>query len=324
MRLTGKGAAVVNRALRPANWLLDKIERGLRGRVPDSLPYPPIFIVGPPRSGTTLVYQTLVTVFDVGYLTNLHALLYGGAGLVDAIMPRRRTYSAVEFESTFGRVQGLEAPSEAGAFWYRWFPRGDEYAELPPDGSLRRVVGRMICRRGRPFVFKNVFNSIRVRALAASIPEARFIVVRRSIKWTAQSIYLARQDVMGDVSRWWSVPVPGKAELGRASPEIQVVEQACRILESLSRDAELIGRDKFYWLHYEDFCRDPRTAVSSIMKWLASSNVHIGQRQPAPPAFPIRSVVRVPPESWKAIERAAQSRCDGADRELSGDAASRS
>jgi len=43
------------------------------------LRYPPLFIIGPPRTGSTLLYQLVVQRFDVGYLANRHCRLYGAA-----------------------------------------------------------------------------------------------------------------------------------------------------------------------------------------------------------------------------------------------------
>ena len=49
-----------------------------RGRE-SALLWPPVFILGAPRSGSTLLYQVLTEAFDFAYLTNLQGFLAGAA-----------------------------------------------------------------------------------------------------------------------------------------------------------------------------------------------------------------------------------------------------
>src|SRR5690606_21792278 len=65
---------------------------------------PPVFVVGPPRSGTTLVYQLLVRRFRVAYLSNLaHRLYETPAAATWLGRPFVRPWTG-PFESRYGHV----------------------------------------------------------------------------------------------------------------------------------------------------------------------------------------------------------------------------
>ena len=86
------------------------------------LKYPPIFIVGPPRSGTTLLYQIIVHCFHVAYFPNIAARFYKIPVIATKIGKILfRPYKS-DFTSTYGLVKGTMAPHEAGVIWDRWFP----------------------------------------------------------------------------------------------------------------------------------------------------------------------------------------------------------
>jgi len=40
--------------------------------VSQALAHSPLFIVGPPRCGSTLLYQVLTEAFDLAYVSNVH------------------------------------------------------------------------------------------------------------------------------------------------------------------------------------------------------------------------------------------------------------
>ena len=88
---------------------------------PSQLPL--IYIVGAPRSGTTLLSQVVSRFLDVGYINNLIArfwrrpsvgihlsrLVLGGGGR-----------EQIAFESEHGTTPGAAGPHEFGYFWRHW------------------------------------------------------------------------------------------------------------------------------------------------------------------------------------------------------------
>ena len=57
--------------------LFSRVEEKIHsGSTHKALEKPPIFIIGPPRSGSTLLYQVLTSYFDLSYFKNLHSKYY--------------------------------------------------------------------------------------------------------------------------------------------------------------------------------------------------------------------------------------------------------
>ena len=76
-----------------------------------------IFIVGAPRSGTTLVSQVLAFAFDLGYINNISATYWNAPAfgvLYGNKLVKRREFSG---KSDYGRTAHLSEPHEFGAFW---------------------------------------------------------------------------------------------------------------------------------------------------------------------------------------------------------------
>ena len=99
----------------PLNYLLNPLEN-LFLNVND-LDYlksePPVFIIGPPRSGTTVLYQLLCKHFNFGYTNNFVADWY------NIPITATRLYnifssqtSSIELTSNFGKSSNLYGPNE--------------------------------------------------------------------------------------------------------------------------------------------------------------------------------------------------------------------
>ena len=87
-----------------------------------SQPMQPIFLIGAPRTGSTLVYQGITNSLDVKYIDNLmdilHRNLFYGAKVSNFLFDSKPHNC---FKSRFGNTfkYGLHAPSESGRFWYQ-------------------------------------------------------------------------------------------------------------------------------------------------------------------------------------------------------------
>lgn len=277
------------RTVRTANRTLDRIE--LRGSDPTDAPLrrPPIFVVGAPRSGSTLLYQLLVVRFDVGYLSNLHCRFFGAPSLVERTVGRRLRPPAV-FSSRYGATRGLAAPSECGAYWYRFFRKSPQHvplAEADPARlrDLRASVRALGDAAGRPLVFKNLLNSLRLEPLGAALPEALFLVIRRDPAANARSILAARRAIHGDESGWWSAEPPGLERLRDRPPLEQAAGQVEEIAGLVEAARGALGADRFLDVGYERLCADPRAALGQISGFAADRGVELAVRGPVPARF---------------------------------------
>lgn len=275
---------------RLARHVLTHIERRLTRRpVP---PQPPqLLVLGLPRSGTTLVYQYAVHRLEVAYFTNGVGRFPCAPATVSAVQNRLWGPYRSDFASSYGRVRGHTAPREAGALWGRAFGHED-YVASPPPGAAHlpgTVAWTQHLFGGLPFVNKNVKHMLRLPALAALFPQARFLIVERSRPEVALSVLRGRRQHASDPRRtWWSVRPPDVEALLR----LPLIEQIAGQLDALSAklDADLEGLgDKVYRLSYEAFCTDPELLTELVR---AAVGGCAGRNPPAGPFDVVRKEPR--------------------------------
>src|SRR5690606_20737173 len=118
----------------------------------------PVFIVSPPRSGSTLLFETLLAAPGVHTIGDeSHALIVGIPGLAP---------SAHGFDSN--RLLARDATPEAAAALRRRF------LEAARDRDGRTPVGEAVRR-----LEKTPKNALRIPFLKAAFPDARFIYLHR-------------------------------------------------------------------------------------------------------------------------------------------------
>ena len=166
---------------------------------------PLILIVGPPRAGTTLVYQYLAQSLDVTYPTNLNAMFPRSLAFRD--VPLR--IAQPRLNSYFGQTAGFSEPNDAFHIWNRWF--GDDRYRTKDELSQSDVLAMQqffldwTTRANRPFLNKNNRNCHCLSALAVHLPQARFVVVNRQPKAIVRSLIRARRTVQGDEKSAWGL-----------------------------------------------------------------------------------------------------------------------
>jgi hypothetical protein len=145
--------------------------------------HPPIFILGLPRGGTTLVYQTLCHCFELAYTPMLTNYLPFAPALTTWFCRKRQARYSSDFESHYGMTKGTASPGE-GVMWNIWFLKDKHYQKGSDleEGKARQIVslvGRVERISGRPFVNKNLKHYNYLGVLAELFPAAVFLVVLR-------------------------------------------------------------------------------------------------------------------------------------------------
>ena len=297
---------------RQLNAGLHRLETAGEAAAARPLPSPPVFIIGAPRSGSTLLYQTIVEAFDIGYLSNQHCRFYGAPSLVERWLFPRLERTAPDYTSTHGRIQGRTAPSECGEFWYQFFPREPQAVTTMPmakQRALHAAIYRLIVAAGRPFLFKNLMNSLRLLPLARALPEALFIVIHRDSLANARSLLVARKRTYGDYAPWWSARPAIVKELEALPPHQQVAEQIIAIYQGINAARETIGPERFLDLSYEIFCRDVSGSLGRIDQFFAGQDAPLQRRNASTPArFPISTGGALEPDLEDALRTCLTSR----------------
>jgi hypothetical protein len=245
--------------------------------------FPPIFIIGPPRSGSTLLYQVLTDYYDVGYLSNIHCRFWGAPSWLEYIFHPLRWRKQSDFTSSYGRTNGLTAPSECGAYWYRFFRKHPQYVPLNEADPkkmkrLRQSLNKLAQSFNRPVLFKNLFCSLRLQPIYKFIPESLFIFIKRDLEENALSLLNGRKSIHGRYDQWLSMEPPAIEKLKNMEPCQQVVEQVNHINSLIKNDSSKIGIDRFIEIEYSDFCNDVHGQLSRINCFLKSHEVKITKR----------------------------------------------
>lgn len=270
----------------------------------------PIFILGAPRSGTTLLYQLLVEAFEVGYLANVHAEQPTDVARVEREQRPRAGRSGSDFESNHGATTQPWGPSEAGEFWYRFFDRDRHQVDhaAPEDRTvvqLRAAVRAFADACGAPVIFKNTINSLRVPAIAAALPEARFVLIERDLADNARSLLVGRRK-RGDLDAWWGARPTGVERVEHADPVAQVVWQAREVHDVARGALAELPPERTLHVTYDELCAMPRDLVDRVATWLAASGATIDRRAAAqvPDTFARRGGGELEPALEAALDRA--------------------
>ena len=258
-----------NRALRPRETRL--VRRYFR----DDLPT--VFIVGVPRSGTTLLFQLMARHLEVGYVNNFMARYWMAP--VYAARKFERVYPDCRWredpESDFGAAEGLMEPHEFSWFWQFWLEFGatdhltrEEWDAIdwePPRAEILALAGWF----ARPVVFKSInYTNYHIAWLHELFPKARFIWMRRDPRYTAQSILGVRESRYGDRKRWWSVR-PRDVEVWRhRPPEEQVAHQVHDIETAIEGAFAQLPARAGFTVSYEALTADPRRELAALATFL--------------------------------------------------------
>ena len=271
---------VKNKLLTPLNYLLNPLEN-LYLNIND-LDYlkssPPVFIIGPPRSGTTVLYQLLCKHFNFGYTNNFVADWY------NIPITATRLYnifssqtSSIELTSNFGKSSNLYGPNEFGKFWYRWFSKTHELKDNYPliENKLRLEIAGLTKIHQKPMLFKNVINSMRINVLSQIFDNSIFIVLNRDNLDIAQSILNARIELYNNKNHSWSVITSAL----QTDPEIpyykQIVHQIRGVTSNINLARKNIGDNKFIFVDYKELCNNTDQVLKSIHSQLNTRGIRV-------------------------------------------------
>ena len=86
----------------------------------------PVFIIGPPRSGSTLFYQLLLSHFQLCYISNIVSGFPKYMLRISRLFPSLASgYRLGLKKDYYGFLPGIKAPSEAGKIFDKWFNEDD-------------------------------------------------------------------------------------------------------------------------------------------------------------------------------------------------------
>lgn len=243
----------------------------------DEIDFSPIFIIGAPRTGSTVFYQYFINWFDIAYVSNFLSYFYHSI-LIGSILDKRFIKkSALSFESNYGITKGLQSPSECGHLWYRWFDKNDFNSSK--IYNIRKNILLMFEIYSKNVVFKNLYNGQRIKILKKIFPNALFIFVKRNPLYTAQSILKARVKYFKNRKQWFSVKPKNFQELQKLDYHDQIVKQIYFIEKQINQDLRELYQNQYIEVEYENFCKNPKNIIKSISDFFSKTNISIKEKE---------------------------------------------
>ncbi|WP_417326347.1 sulfotransferase [Halarcobacter sp.] len=245
------------------------------------LKHQPVFIIGAPRTGSTILYQTLTNQLDVLYIDNLVCKFYRnsffGFWLSNKLFEKKAHNC---FKSNHGDTSecGLHAPSECGGFWYRWLPTDRHFIDYDDITDkmieqIRQEITTIINYFDKPLIFNNNNAGLRIRLLQKCFPNAKYIVADREPLFVAQSLLKARKIFYHSYDTWWSIMPKNYNDIIKEPYYKQVVLQHYLINKQIYADLnELVGKSFHLTILYKKFTADKKETIKNIVNLINYNN----------------------------------------------------
>jgi hypothetical protein len=276
-----------------------------------SSPLPLLLIVGAPRSGSTLLYQTLAHFLPVSYFNNFSALFTRApitASLKGSHFKKRQS---IDYHSYYGNTTGWFGPNDGFHVWNRWLGV-DRYTvpqrlDREKQQDMQRFFNAWFASFQQPFLNKNNRNTACIPLLAQALSNVYFIEIRRQPAFVVQSLLQARQHVQGSKAIGWglgSTTVAGNSH----TPDYvaEVCAQVFRIDQMLLHGKAHVASERFISVAYEDFCKAPSLTVQHIANTCLGQTMDVNQLQRELKPFRTMNQVRLTHQEFELIQDGLQ------------------
>lgn len=238
-----------------------------------SLPPSPIFIIGAPRTGSTILYQVLSNSYQISYVDNFSCAWH--RNLRFGLWLSYKKYGDSphnNFTAVHGSTLrfGGHAPSECGQFWYRWLSKERHFIDHKEVTSkmvadIRKEVMGISQYLKRPVLFKNLNAGQRLRLIKRTFPNAKIIYIRRDPRFVVRSILRARQKVGVRSDQWWSIKPPNFTELITLTEHQMCAAQVYYIERQIDQDLALFPDENIRTIHYQNL---DEVMIRNLADWL--------------------------------------------------------
>lgn len=247
-----------------------------------------LFVVGLPRSGTTLAYELVVQAFRVAFFSKIFNYSFGMPNLTTRLLSGFMKNPHARFRSDYGNIPGFFTPAENHNFWRTWFSEDPQLGHYVAATSIHdddvlnmnTVLGSIRSIAGLPFVFKDVYLSLSLDAVFRKIERSKVLVIHRERESVAASIFKKRAE-LGAQSPWWSIRPPYTDRILDRNLVEQVAFQCVRSEQLLERQLSNADPTRYRIVDYAALCESPRDFVKQMHEWLG-------------PAFELRENSNIP------------------------------
>jgi hypothetical protein len=256
---------------------------------------PNLFIVGAPRSGTTVMMQCLAHSKAFSYPSNLLSRFYSSLGLgykiqkmlFDPKFQFQNDLGLCDYQvkkglsSNLGKTVGALEPNVFWYFWYLHFKYGDlsflseEQWQASETTRFINEINIIQKESGKPFAMKAMIMNWNIIELAKLCPNAIFFRMKRDPVDLALSIYHARKHYTGSFDEWWSFKPPEYEQLRKLSAKEQVAGFIISIEKALDFAFSTMRRPNILTVDYKSFCMNPNDELERLKTLYSEKGINL-------------------------------------------------
>jgi hypothetical protein len=280
------------------------------------------FIVGNPRSGTTLLLQWLASLEVFSYPTNI-LTRFAYAPYVGALIQKmlfapefdfhedfKDIESGINFKSNLGKSKGALATNEFQHFFRNYMPNfdpeylNDEEIEVVDFVGIKKGLTSIEQGFEKPFVTKAMMLLFNLLTLFNNIPNSIFIYMKREPIYNMQSIYLSRVKYYNKSDLWWSVKPKEYAFLKDMDVYHQIAGQIYFTKKSIENILQKIPDKNYIAIEYKNFCRKPNKIYNELVSKYKANGFEITQVYNGENNFSLNNIIKLPKSEIDKFEKA--------------------
>jgi hypothetical protein len=246
---------------------------------------PPLFLIGAPRSGTSLLYKCLALHTDFSYISNYNERLprWESVALLNRLparvpeLRRRIWFGGGEGGNAYVYNGGrrlwhklLPMPTEGESIFTRCgVPEAPTPFDAPTEAeaaALRTTFERL--RRyggGQRLVCKRIANNLRLPLLTDAFPGARFVLLTRDGRAVASS--LRKVNWWPGFWVFWYGSTTDRWEQEGGDPWELAARHWVEEVTAIEHGLAAIPAERVWSLRYEDVIADPVPHLRDIVEW---------------------------------------------------------
>jgi len=271
------------------NSLLEPIEKEkMKNEKGVTLKFPVLFLVGTPRSGSTLFTQwaadTGLFAYPSNFLSRFYKAPYIGALIYQMVTDSKYQYRdefidinrSIEFSSNIGKTKGFKAPHEFWYFWRRFFDfqeppvNLDEFKKKFDFIEFRKELILLQKVFQNPFLFKSHIINPYFSIISDHIDQSIILHLWRDPIASIRSLLHARKKWKGSLEQWFSWKPREFHILKEMDIYHQVAGQIYFIEKDIRKQKKTLN-GRYFTLSYEEFCNNPKRVYHDLSSMMSIS-----------------------------------------------------
>lgn len=259
--------------LKGLNGALKPLEQKLASSISTAENHANVFILGLPRSGTTLLSQVLFNSLNLVCINNLSAKFWEtplvGSFLSKIVVEDKKSG---HFDSFFGRPATIYDPHEFSWFWHSYLESDQVSGRYDSIGDqhlvrLKKTLNQIANLFSSGLVYKPlelIFPILRKRSLF--LEKCVYVYIERNELDVAMSILNARRTFTDSVDQWWSsIPTQERYTSIKDKPwNVQIAGQIRFLKEEYGHILQDIPGRNLVRTSYDELCAAPQVLVEKV------------------------------------------------------------